>query len=46
MQRARSVITHLGGAARVQIRPHIPYSAPGVYYPTLFATARHSILWR
>jgi hypothetical protein len=39
MRRVCLVMTHLSSAALVQTYPYTPYSAPGIYYPTLFATA-------
>ncbi len=39
MRRMRLVMTHLSGATLVQTYPYTLYSAPGIYYPTLFATA-------
>jgi hypothetical protein len=39
MRRVRLVMTHFSGATLVQTYPYTLYSTPGIYYPTLLATA-------
>jgi hypothetical protein len=39
MRRVRAVMPHFSGATLVRTYPYTPYAVPGIYYPTLFATA-------